>query len=150
MANTYTCLHYHIIFSTKRRERWLFPDIEQRVWAYLGGIAHENKITPLKIGGIEDHVHLVLGIHPSVSVSQTLKTLKTGSSGWIHDTFPKMREFGWQDGYAAFSVSKSQLLEIIAYVENQREHHRTKTFQEEYLAFLRKHEIEFDERYVFD
>jgi len=150
MANTYTCLHYHIIFSTKVRERWITPDIEERIWSYLGGIANENKMTPLKIGGVEDHVHLVMGVHPTVAISQGLKLLKTGSSGWVRNTFPGMKGFGWQDGYAAFAVSKSLLPEVIAYVENQREHHKTRTFQEEYLAFLRKHEIEYDERYVFD
>ncbi|HEY1170215.1 MAG TPA: IS200/IS605 family transposase [Verrucomicrobiae bacterium] len=150
MANTYTSLHYHIIFSTKLRERWIPPEIEQRIWSYLGGIANENKMTPLKIGGVEDHVHLVLGVHPTVAISQALKLLKTGSSGWVHNTFPGMKGFGWQDGYAAFAVSKSLLPEVIAYVEGQREHHKTRTFQEEYLAFLRKHEIDYDERYVFD
>jgi putative transposase len=150
MANTYTCLHYHLIFSTKVREHWIFPAIEQRLWSYLGGIANENKMTPIKIGGIEDHVHLVVGVHPTVAISQAVKLLKTGSSGWVHETFPDMQSFGWQDGYAAFTVSKSQLPEIVAYVENQREHHKTKTFQEEYLSFLRKHEIDCDERYVFD
>ncbi len=150
MANTYTSLHYHVIFSTKVRERWITPDIEQRIWAYLGGIANENKMTPLKIGGVEDHVHLVLGVHPTVAISQALKLLKTGSSSWVHNTFPSMKGFGWQDGYAAFAVSKSLLPEVIAYVEGQREHHKTRTFQEEYLAFLRKHEIDYDDRYVFD
>lgn len=150
MANTYTCQHYHIIFSTKLRERWITPDIEQRIRSYLGGIAAENKMTPLKIGGVEDHVHLVLGIHPTVAISQALKLLKTGSSGWIHNAFPGMKGFGWQDGYASFAVSKSLLPEVIAYVENQKDHHKTRTFQEEYLAFLRKHDIDFDERYVFD
>ncbi len=150
MANTYTCLYYHIVFSTKLRERWLFPAIEERVWSYLGGIAHENKMTPIKIGGIEDHVHLVMGVHPTIAISQAVQLLKAGSSGWVHDTFPNLRGFGWQDGYAAFTVSKSQLPEIVAYVGNQREHHKIKTFQEEYLSFLRKHEIDYDERYVLD
>ena len=150
MANTYTSLHYHVIFSTKLRERWITPDVEQRIWSYLGGIAGENKMTPLKIGGVEDHVHLVLGVHPAVAISQALKLLKTGSSNWIHNTFPGMKGFGWQDGYAAFAVSKSLLPDVIAYVAGQREHHKTKSFQEEYLAFLRKHGIDYDERYVFD
>lgn len=150
MANTYTCLHYHVIFSTKLRERWISPEMEQRLWSYLGGIAGENKMTPLKIGGVEDHVHLVLGVHPTVAISQALKLLKTGSSNWIHNTFPGMKGFGWQDGYAAFAVSKSLLPDVIAYVAGQREHHKTKSFREEYLAFLRKHGIDCDERYVFD
>jgi REP element-mobilizing transposase RayT len=107
MANTYTCLHYHIIFSTKNRERWITPDIEPRLWAYLGGIARENRLVPLTIvGGIEDHIHLVLNVPPSVALSKALQLLKGGSSKWMHETFPTLRGFGWQDGYGAFTVSK--------------------------------------------
>ena len=149
MANTYTCLHYHIIFSTKNRERWITSDIEPRIWAYLGGIARENRLVPLMIGGIEDHVHLVLNVPPSVALSKALQLLKGGSSKWIHETFPALRGFGWQDGYGAFTVSKSNLTEVIKYVEDQREHHRYKTFQEEFRAFLDRHGVEYDERYLW-
>jgi REP element-mobilizing transposase RayT len=149
MANTYTSLHYHIIFSTKNRDRWLTQDIEKRVWAYLGGIARENELVALKIGGVEDHVHLVVGHRPTLAPSKAVQLLKGGSSKWIHENFPLLSEFGWQDGYGAFTVSKSNLPDVIQYVEQQREHHRTKTFQEEYRAFLDKHEIEYDERYLW-
>jgi putative transposase len=149
MANTYTCLHYHIIFSTKNRQRWISPDIEERLWSYLGGIADHNGMTPLKNGGIEDHVHIVVGLLPTMALSKAVQLLKGGSSLWIHDTFPELAEFAWQDGYGAFTVSKSQLPDLIEYVKNQREHHRTRTFQEEYRAFLEKHGIEYDERYLW-
>ncbi len=148
MANTYTSLHYHVAFSTKNRERWITPDIEQRIWAYLGGIARENGIAPLNVGGIEDHVHLVLGMPPTLAPSKMVQLLKGGSSKWIHDTFPALRGFGWQDGYGAFTVSKSNVPEVIKYVQDQREHHRTKTFKEEFRAFLDRHGIEYDERYL--
>jgi putative transposase len=149
MANTYTSLHYHVAFSTKNRERWITPDLEPRIWTYLGGIAHDNGIVPLKIGGLEDHVHLVLGMPPTLAPSKMVQLLKGGSSKWIHDTFPALRGFGWQDGYGAFTVSKSNLPEVIKYVETQREHHRGKTFQEEFRALLDRHGIEYDERYLW-
>jgi REP element-mobilizing transposase RayT len=149
MANTYTSLHYHIIFSTKNRERWITPDIEQRIWEYLGGIAKKNDMKALQIGGVEDHVHLVLGIPPTLAISKVLQLLKSGSSKWIHDNFLALAAFEWQDGYGAFTVSRSQLPDVIEYVKNQREHHRMHTFQEEYRAFLDKHGIEYDERYLW-
>ena len=149
MANTYTSLHYHIIYSTKNRERWIGNDVEQRVWEYLGGIARQNHMKAHQIGGVEDHVHLVVGLPATLAVSKAVQLLKGGSSKWIHDTFPNMAGFEWQDGYGAFTVSKSQLAEVIRYVVNQGEHHRVRTFQAEYREFLEKQEIEYDERYVW-
>jgi REP element-mobilizing transposase RayT len=150
MANTYTSLHYHLVFSTKNRERWLTPDIEGRAWAYLGGIAKENKMHPIRIGGIEDHVHLLLGAPPVLAPSKIAQLIKGGSSAWLHDTFPNMRAFAWQDGYGAFAVSKSSIPDVVAYIRNQREHHRSISFQDEYLALLQKHEIQYDARYLWD
>jgi len=106
--------------------------VEQRIWSYLGGIARENKMTALKIGGVEDHVHLLLGAPPTMAPSKAAQLIKGGSSPWIHETLPGLREFAWQDGYGAFTVSKSDVPELIQYIENQREHHRTRTFQEEF------------------
>lgn len=150
MANTYTSLHYHVVFSTKNRQGWLHSDIEHRVWAYLGGIARENAMKALEIGGIENHVHLLLGIPPVLAVSKAVQLIKGGSSAWIKQTFPELHEFAWQDGYGAFAVSKSHLVDVAEYIRGQREHHRVKTFEDEYRAFLKKHEIAYDERYVFD
>jgi putative transposase len=149
MANTYCSLHYHLVFSTKNRERRIDPDIEQRIWEYLGGIARKNEMKALQVGGVEDHVHLVFGMKPTMSVSQAVQQFKGATSKWIHETFPDLAEFAWQDGYGAFTVSKSQLPEVVHYVANQREHHRVRTFQEEYLALLEKHEIEYDERFLW-
>ncbi len=149
MANTFTSLHYHIIFSTKNRQPWITSEFEQRIWEYLGGIARENDMHALQIGGVEDHVHIVVGIPPTIAVSKAVQLLKGTSSKWIHETFPSLGGFQWQDGYGAFTVSKSGLAEVVKYVTDQREHHRTRTFQEEYLAFLKKHGIAFDERYVW-
>jgi putative transposase len=150
MANTFTSLHYHVIFSTKNREPWIRPDIESRVWSYLGGIARENDMKALLIGGIENHVHLLLGLPPTISVSKAVQPIKGGSSGWIKETFLGAAGFGWQDGYAAFTVSKSLVPDVEAYIRDQREHHRLKPFEQEYRAVLDKHEIQYDERFLFD
>ena len=112
------------------------------VWACLGGIARKNDLKPLLLGGVDDHVHLLLGLPPTASVSKALKAFKGGSSGWIKETLPGCGGFGWQDGYAAFTVSKSQVSEVEEYIRNQREHHLVKTFQEEYRALLNRHGIQ--------
>jgi len=149
MANTYTSLHYHIVFSTKDRELWITPDVEQRIWAYLGGIAKQNKMKPLQIGGMDDHVHVLLGAPAVLAPAKIAQLIKGGSSAWIHETFPQMKSFGWQDGYGAFTVSKSNVPSLSEYIQGQRDHHRTKSFQEEYRTLLKRHEIEFDEGYVW-
>lgn len=149
MANTFTSLHYHIVFSTKNRERWIRPDIEDRVWDYIGGIIRENDMHPVRVGGIEDHVHVLLGAPPTMTVSKAAQLLKGGSSKWIHDTFPDLKAFNWQDGYGAFSVSNSALSKVEEYIRNQRQHHQKLSFQEEFRALLKKHGITYDERYVW-
>ena len=116
MANTFTSLHYHVIFSTKNREPWIRPDIESRVWSCLGGIARENDMKAILIGGIENHVHLLLGLPPTVAVSKAVQLIKGGSSAWLKDTFPWAHGFGWQDGYGAFTVSKSLVPEVENYI----------------------------------
>jgi REP element-mobilizing transposase RayT len=149
MANTYTSLLFHVVFSTKNRERWIGQHLEDRVWHYLGGTARTHDMVAYQIGGIEDHVHIVLGIQSSLSVSKAVQLLKGASSKWLKETFPELRAFAWQDGYGAFTVSRSQLEPTIQYVLRQREHHRTRTFQDEYRAMLSLHEVEFDERYLW-
>ena len=150
MANTYTSLHYHIVFSTKNREPWIKPDIEQRIWRYLGGIVTTNRMKPIQIGGVDDHVHLLLGAPATMAPSKAAQLIKGGSSAWIHTEFPNLRDFAWQDGYGAFTVSKSGLPEVKDYILNQREHHQRRTFKEEFLALLKRHEIEYEERYLWD
>jgi REP element-mobilizing transposase RayT len=150
MANTYTALHYHFVFSTKNRQPWIQQQIEERVWEYLGGIAKTNGMKPLKIGGIEDHVHLLVGAPPTMAPAKIAQLVKGGSSSWIHETFPELAEFAWQDGYGAFTVSKSAVPDLTAYIEKQREHHRAMTFEDEYRMLLVKHGVEYDERYTWD
>ncbi len=149
MANTYTSLHYHVIFSTKNREPWLIPAIEQRVWEYIGGIARKHKMMALQVGGVDDHIHALVTAPPTLAPFQIAQFLKGGSSKWIHQDFPALSQFGWQDGYGAFTVSKSNIPDVISYIQRQREHHRKQTFQEEYLGFLRANGIEYDERYLW-
>jgi putative transposase len=149
MANTYTALRYHIVFSTKNREPWLLPAVESRIWEYIGGVAREHRMQSIITGGYRDHVHIIVSIPPSLAVAKAVQILKGSSSRWIHQTFPDMAAFAWQDGYGAFSVGLSQMNDTVNYIRNQQDHHHGKTFQEEYLAFLRKHEIEYDNRYVW-
>jgi len=149
MANTYTSLYYHVVFSTKKRKPLIQTGIRERLWAFLGGIARENKMKALCVGGMEDHIHLLIMAPPTLSPSKMVPLVKGGSSKWIHDTFPQMQDFAWQDGYGVFTVTKSQIPDIIRYIQGQGEHHRVKTFQEEYLLFLQKHRIEYDERYLW-
>ncbi len=148
MANTYTSLHYHFIFSTKNREPWIVPTIEGRVWSYIGGIARKHKMTALQVGGVEDHIHALILAPPTLAPSKIAQFLKGDSSKWIHEDFSKMRAFEWQDGYGAFTVSRSQIPEVIEYIKSHREHHRKKIFQEEYLELLQKHGVDYDERYL--
>jgi putative transposase len=149
MANTYTALFYHVVFSTKNRVAYIKPEIESRVWAYIGGVARAHKLTALQVGGTEDHIHALVMARATHSPSQIAQYLKGDSSKWIHQEFPELRGFAWQDGYGAFTVSKSNLPDVIHYIKSQREHHQQKSFQEEYLDFLKRHEIDYDERYVW-
>ena len=150
MANTYSNLFYHIVFSTKGRVDLIHQDIEDRVWAYIGGIARKHGMIALQIGGIENHIHILIIARPSIAPSQIAQWLKGESSKWIHEEFPDLRQFGWQDGYGVFSVSKSQAPGVIEYIKNQREHHANKSFEDEYIALLKLHGIDYDERYLFD
>ena len=149
MENTFSSLNYHIIFSTKNREPWISQDIEQRVWQFIGGIARKHRMIALQVGGIEDHIHALINSRPSVAPSEIAQILKGESSKWIHGEFRKLKLFSWQDGYGAFTVSKSNLESVITYIRTQREHHKQKTFQEEYVEFLRAHGIEYDLRYLW-
>jgi REP element-mobilizing transposase RayT len=149
MAHSYLSILIHYIFSTKNRDKIITPEIQDRLWAYMGGIARENNMKALSIGGVEEHAHVFLSLPATISIAKAIQLIKGGSSKWIHDTFPSFKDFAWQVGYGAFSVSISHIDETINYIKNQKEHHRHKTFQEEYLAFLKKHGIEYDERYIW-
>lgn len=150
MAHTYTCLLNHIIFSTKERAPSLDADLKERLFSYMGGIVRELGGVALSINGPADHVHVLASLPPTIAPSEFLGKLKANSSGWVHKNFPQRQEFKWQVGYSAFSVSVSQKQVVLDYIANQEEHHRTVSFKEELIAFLKKHDVEYDERYVFD
>ncbi len=150
MANTFTNLLVHIVFSTKHRIPFLQEELCERVYDYLGGIIREKKGISLEIGGMPDHVHILARLKSDCSVAELLRPLKSSSSKWFHDTFPQSAEFAWQVGYAAFSVSESQVSAVRRYIRNQAQHHARLSFKDELIALLKKHQIEYDERYLFD
>jgi REP element-mobilizing transposase RayT len=123
----------------------LHSNLRDRLWPYLGGIARENKMKALAIGGAADHVHIFFSLPTTISLSKAAQLLKGNSSKWIHQTFPEIGSFEWQEGYGAFGVGVSNLNATVAYIRNQAEHHRKRTFREEYEAMLRKHGFDFDE-----
>ena len=149
MANSFLSLQVHVVFSTKNRERWISPQVECEVWGYLSGIIKNQGGKALQIGGIEDHVHVLLAIPATLALSNLVKSIKGDSSKWISQTWPSMREFRWQDGYGAFTVGQSQIADTIFYIKNQRQHHQRKSFEEEYKAFLKVHGIEAEDKYIF-
>src|SRR5499427_9677010 len=149
MSHAFVSNLMHCTFSTKERYPFIDSELESRLWPYIGGIANENRMKPLAIGGTEDHLHALLSPPGMMSFSKAVQLIKGGSSKWVHDTFGSRSKFAWQEGYGAFSVSASQVPKTIAYINNQKEHHRRKTFTEEFIELLQKHSIEYDSRYIF-
>jgi len=150
MAGTYTKLLYHFVFSTKQRANLITPELQPRLHEYMGGIVRDMKGTAYRIGGMPDHVHMLVRWRTDETLATLMREVKAGSSGWVHDTFPSMKDFAWQEGYGAFTVSQSQIDVVDAYIRNQVRHHQKLTFQEEFLELLRRHEIDYDERYIWD
>lgn len=150
MPSTYTNLLYHIIFSTKNRTPLITDELKEELYKYIGGIVRAEGGIQIEIGGIEDHVHILAKIKPSISVSEMLNKIKANSSKWANDHKMKLRKFGWQEGYAAFSVSESQAPSVAEYIRNQEEQHRKQTFQEELIAMLKRHGIQYDPKYLWD
>ena len=136
----------HCVFSTKERRPLIGPELQARLWPYLGGIARENRMKALVVGGVEDHVHILLSIPSILSVSKAVQLLKGNSSKWIHDTFQEHWNFEWQEGYGAFSIGVSCVDDTMKYIAGQRDHHRTLTFREELDLFLKKHGMEYVDR----
>jgi len=150
MARTYTQLLNHIVFSTKERRPSMPPELAARLFPYLGGITRQIGGVPVLVNGVSDHVHLLVSPPATTSLSQFVGKLKANSSRWVHETFPEHSDFAWQTGYSAFSVSLSQRQWVFDYIARQQEHHRKATFEEELVVFLKKHEIQYDDRYLFD
>jgi putative transposase len=146
---SYVSANFHCGFSTKDRRPFITPELRDRLWPFLGGIARQNKMKAVEIGGMPDHVHLLISLPSTMAISKAMQLIKGGSSKWVHDTFRNQRTFSWQEEYGAFSVSVSQMDKTIAYIRGQVEHHRKFTFQEEFLRLLKKHTIEYHERYMW-
>ena len=147
---SYVSAYYHCVFSTKERQPFITPSIRERLWPYLAGIARENRMKALEIGGMPDHVHVLLSLPPTIPIAKALQLIKGGSSKWVHDTFPEHPRFAWQVKYGAFSTSVSLLERTIHYIRTQEEHHRKLSFKEEFLALLQKHGIRYDLRYLWE
>jgi REP element-mobilizing transposase RayT len=146
---SYTSLNYHIVFSTKERRASFNEEQVQAVCRYIGGILRNQKGCLLTANGVADHLHLAASLHPQMCLSDCLREIKASSSRWIHGNYVDLKQFSWQDGYSAFSVSYSGLDAVLAYIKNQKEHHRKMTFEEELTALLKKHNIHYDPQYVF-
>ncbi len=147
MPNTYTCLHYHLVFSTRNREAWIAKEWRYRLFEYLGGTIRGLGGYSHEVGGVADHVHLAVSLKPTHTLSKVLQELKKNSSAWVHQEM-HIPGFAWQDGYAAFTVSASALPQVLAYVREQEEHHRIRGFREELEMLLKKSRVTFDPKYL--
>ena len=150
MANTYTQIHIHFVFAVKFRKGTIQTQWKELLYKYITGIIQNNKHKLLSIGGMPDHIHVLIGVRPSQSISDLMKDVKQGSSLWINQNELANCHFEWQEGYGAFSYSKSQLKNVIHYIENQEVHHSKATFKNEYKSLLEKSKIEYDEKYLFN
>ncbi|MBP6425244.1 MAG: IS200/IS605 family transposase [Flavobacterium sp.] len=149
MANTYTQIHLQFVFAVKYRNGLIHSSFKQELYQYISGIIKANNHKLLAINGMPDHLHILVGMRPSQSVSDLIQDIKANSSKWINEKKFLKVKFEWQEGYGAFSYSKSHVQNVIHYIQNQEEKHKVKSFNEEYLDFLNAFEIDYDERYVF-
>jgi len=143
--HSFTNCLMHCVWATKNREHCLTPSLRERLWPYLSGIAKQNQMKALAVGGTADHVHVLLSLPATLSIAKTVQLLRGNSSKWIHETFAKMRGFAWQEGYGAFSVGVSGAETSVRYIRNQAEHHWTRSFRDELVAMLRRHGFDYDE-----
>jgi putative transposase len=150
MPQSLARFHVHLVFSTKNRDPIITDSVRGSLHAYMATVLQNLHCHPVLINSVEDHVHLLFELSRTISVSQAVEDVKKSSSRWIKEQGPEFQAFAWQAGYGVFAVSESNVETVREYISNQREHHRKKTFQEEYRAFLKRHNVVFDERYVWD
>lgn len=150
MAQSLVKFYIHVVFSTKYREKILDKDIREELYSYLGGICNNLECFPIKIGGYLDHVHVLCTFSKKITLIKFVEEIKKNSSKWIKTKGEKFRNFHWQDGYGAFSVNPYEIEIVKNYIENQVEHHRKNSFQEEYREFLVKYNVDYKEEYVWD
>ena len=149
MANTYTQLHIQFVFAVKYRKALITPDWKERLHQYITAIFQSNKHKMLQINSMPDHIHILVGFRPDQAISAAIQNVKTESSKWINHNKLAAGKFAWQEGFGAFAYSKSQVPNVIRYIQQQEQHHRKQTFLNEYREFLKRFEIEYDERYIF-
>ena len=150
MANTYSQLNIHCVFAVKRRENFITENFRNDLHRYMSGILRNDHVYPLAVGGWLDHVHIFFELYPNLRISDILRLVKATSSKWINDNKLCKQKFNWQEGYGTFSYSRSQRNDVIKYIMNQEEHHKKITFRNEYMELLKKFEIEYDEKYLFE
>jgi REP element-mobilizing transposase RayT len=150
MGHTYANLIFHVVFSTKERRPLIHDTFRTRLHEYLGGLARAEFRGTLSIGGTDNHVHGLIVLPADLALADAMRKWKSLSSKWVHETFPTEADFAWQEGYGAFSVSRSNVTKVAAYIEQQEKHHRRMTFEEEFVTLLKRHGIEYDPKYVWD
>ncbi len=149
MAGKYLSLLVHFTWSTAGREPWIDREMRPDLYSYIGGIMKKKNAKLLSAGGMYDHIHLYASLPSTISVAGFVNAVKSNSSRWVHESFPILRNFAWQEGYGAFSVSKSEEGRVVNYVRNQERHHQKRTFKEELVGLLEKHGIDYDKRYIW-
>jgi REP element-mobilizing transposase RayT len=150
MSQSLTQLYVHLVFSTKYRKHLILPEIQTELYNYIGGILNNIECTPIQIGGITDHIHILLCLSKKITLIKMVEEVKRSSSKWLKIKHPELSEFYWQNGYGAFTVGYTQIDSVIKYIQNQQQHHSKHTYQDEYRLFLNKYKISFDEKYVWD
>jgi REP element-mobilizing transposase RayT len=149
MSHTYTHLYVHVVFGTWDRAPLIAPQIRDELLTYMGGLVRDMGAVPVIVNGMPDHVHLLVAMPPTLAVAVLVREVKANSSRWVHERWPQRKGFAWQGGYAAFGVSQSAAPDVESYIRNQEERHRKISFEQEFRALLKKHNIEFHERYLW-
>jgi putative transposase len=150
MPQTYHSLNCHVVFSTKHRQSFITREIRPRLYLYIGGLIRDRACVPRAIGGVENHVHLLVSLTQLTVISDLMRDVKAISSGWVRQTFTGYKDFEWQPGYGVFAVSHSAVRKVRNYIEGQEEYHRVKSFKEEFVGLLDEHEIKYDRRYLWE
>jgi len=148
--SSFVKIYIHYVFSTKNREPYIVPELENRLWAYMGGIARKNNMEAIAINGTENHAHVLLSLPSTITIARAIQLVKGSSSNWVSKTFPQFRDFEWQKGYGAFSISHYDLQKTINYIKNQKKYHFTQNYESEFLGLLKEYEVDYDERYIWD
>ncbi len=148
--STFTKLAYHVVFSTKHRQPLIDNELHKTLYEYIGGIIRSLKGNLIEIGGIEDHIHILANLSPLKGISDSIREIKANASKWTNERPNRTSKFEWQKGYGAFTVSYSNINSVRQYIQNQREHHQSKTYEEEYIKFLEIHDISFERQYLFE